>query len=467
MSKKEQDLRIYKDRDELLEKVKELFNEEDPKLIEWLDENKKDKIKICSGLSKGIYYIYDSIPEKWVWNAEKLSIFNFDYIHSPKYGKKFSNIIFLGNADFNRENFDKYSLFYNAKFFGKSTSFEETKFTNPIFNMVEFKGDRTSFIKSIFKSESIDVYSTGKKLSFIDFSIFLKTSFFMTEFKSKMTLFNKAEFIGETNFSGAIFSSEYISFEETRFSNGYTNFNQTEFIRQIVFSKAKFFNRVDFTDIILADKSNSLLDFKETEIKQIHLSLQKIRKQKELPINLKFAVIDKFYADDVDFIGSNRETYTLLKDIYLKKNDRFKALEYHQKEMLQVLKENLNPFEKTTPYISFKKLGNSCLLGLELVSNFFGLSWFLPLFWLIIINYVFVGYGYSVIFNEQFNFFNFKNFEFESFFASLLPYNSSENIFGIKIEDNTWKSWYYIKNFVHIFLIYQFISSLRKYSRKL
>ena len=200
-----------------------------------------------------------------------------------------------------------------------------------------------------------------------------------------------------------------------------------------------------------------------------------------LKINLQFADIDKFYIGDMTFTAKNRETYTILKDTYLKRNDRIQVLYYHQKEMDMALGGGSPKNEKgkislkipkillliitlgIIPYTiwvlikkhntKLEKVGNRILLFIEKYSNNFGLSWALPLFWLTVLNSIFVLVFYENICLKCF---------WLEFFKSLLPYTKLDESLSTKQQLFT-----IIKNLLNVFLIYQFIVSLRKYSRKL
>ena len=392
--------------------------------------------KLVNDTFKQKYTILDEATDQQLKCDDKNSyIFNFKYNYNEVNGTNFIYCIFLYEANFIEATFNENASF-NLAIFNEKTHFNKATFN-----------EKAQFMEAIFTKEAC--FSLARFTEVADFSQarFIKEANFYNATFTNQAYFNKATFDEKAQFYQAKFIKE-------------GQFYQASFTKEAYFNKATFNEKAYFKDLSIT--KTSFLDFQQSTIDNVYFSLIHIPligflnlnfslRHIALNIDLKFADIDKFNIGDMTFKASNRETYTILKDIYLKKNDRIKALEYHQKEMDKALEQAWK-----------QKTADRFLLSLEKGSNNFGLSWALPLFWLFILNFLFVLFVYLPnAYKHPELILDLKSVVLE-FLKNLLPYTKLDNHLS-----TTQKVFAILKNLLNVFLIYQFIISVRKYNRKL
>ena len=476
--------------EEVLEKVKEIFSND--KTVKDIVLSKGENFITVSFKDKDnnrrkiIYTILDEPPLNkrldftLVNNfSENSYIFNFKYYYNKENGTNFVNCIFLqeanfilanftSGANFNYAEFSQKAEFASAEFTGgasfydvdfkNKSNFENAKFQDKAnFYLANFTG--ASFYKVIFEKNAVFKKANfSVKADFRCVGIKGETNFNNAKFETTKTMLVKKPkevVIDSISFEGAAFKKK-VFFSNVKFTQdvcfrGATFFNTTVF-EGAEFSKLAYFGCANFKAFAqFSSDTNTVFYFQDSHIAT--LVFKPLLLKKTVEVNFKSSIINRIIAPDIKFKGKNRETYTILKNHYLKENDRIQALDYYQKEMNEVLID-----------ANKKKKGDRFLLRLEKYSNNFGLNWWLPLFWIIITNCIFVLYGYRIIYNYYPCYLSNITNSISAITSSLIPYNANEDIFGIKIPQGF---WYYIKNFINTFLIYQFIISVRKYSRKL
>lgn len=311
----------------------------------------------------------------------------------------------------------------------KVNSINKLIFIDCILNTVQI--DRTSSVvnltlqKSNIKDRLIIEQQNIKSLYFTD-SIFY----------SKVEI--KKCTITDCNFESTRFK-DFCDFEESIFNT--IEFKNTIFEKLVTFQKTKFTENVDFYYVTF--KTHSI--FKNT-IFQKTVNFE----------NTLFEVDGSFYGisskeDKIeDIIVSNRETARIIKNSFEQQNNiieanRFYALEMKKREKeLEILK---NPLE----WIVFKLHG---------ISSNHSQSWLFPLFWIMIVSYLYI------LFSTKFNL-------IESFLYNLMikkdllnEISDLINPFSIMTSKDPITFGLLIFKIIIAYLIYQFIVSVRQNTRR-
>lgn len=311
----------------------------------------------------------------------------------------------------------------------KVNSINKLIFIDCILNTVQI--DRTSSVvnltlqKSNIKDRLIIEQQNIKSLYFTD-SIFY----------SKVEI--KKCTITDCNFESTRFK-DFCDFEESIFNT--IEFKNTIFEKLLAFQKTKFTENVDFYYVTF--KTHSI--FKNT-IFQKTVNFE----------NTLFEVDGSFYGisskeDKIeDIIVSNRETARIIKNSFEQQNNiieanRFYALEMKKREKeLEILK---NPLE----WIVFKLHG---------ISSNHSQSWLFPLFWIMIVSYLYI------LFSTKFNL-------IESFLYNLMikkdllnEISDLINPFSIMTSKDPITFGLLIFKIIIAYLIYQFIVSVRQNTRR-
>lgn len=331
-------------------------------------------------------------------------------LKNEQYGKyDFENCRFRFDVIFSEilEEFEEEAIFIGANF-DRKISFEnivfkaKADFTNCRFGVV------ANFKKSIFKQEfTANQFNTP-------------TYFNGAEFHSKTFFGNTFEYFDLSNclfkqkldFSHKIFKKTFhlndsIFENEVLFNNstfeGKINAWNTEFQNGASFEWANFRKKLNLTEAKFEKKCCNFYGANFEENAYFYKTFF-------ARIDLKNTVIEKgvFFLDS-NIKKSKRETNRIIKNEFLRHNNRIEALNFHQKEMFAYLTELLRKIAKNIwrfQIVSFfKNLANLAILLFNLLSNGFGLWWFCGLIFLFITTFlVFKWYLQSIglEFNENF-----------------------------------------------------------------
>ena len=331
------------------------------------NENESD-FHIFNSKEELYCYIHRSKDGKW-WREEygrfdfEQCVFNFDvrqWVNEFDTRAWFTKATFNENASFQSITFKDVADF-NGCTFEKTVSFKGAVFEG-VANMCSFNGD-VSFHKAKFKS---DTYFWNHFVGYADFSY--------SEF-SKTADFSNCCFEKDVKFHDSIFESDAF-------------FNESEFIGKVNAWKITFLKDVTFKWTDFRDKANlSQLKVKKgfAEFYGSNFEKNAYFYDSEIKrLDLKKSVIDK----GLFFLGASikknkRETARIIKNEFLKQNNKIEALKYHQKEMYAYLFElGLNIIKPKSLTGFFKSIGDIIILLTNLISNGFGLWWFLAILFL-------------------------------------------------------------------------------------
>lgn len=222
----------------------------------------------------------------------------------------------------------------------------------------------------------------------------------------KKISFTKCVFTVDQSFRNILFCMD-VSFSECRFKGAVdfhaSVFQLTAFFYQTIFEKDVDFSETEFRQKMKAwhmkfksDVSFQWANFREkanlTHMKVLNgnANFYGASFDKNMYLNdgefkkleLERCVIDNSYFLDVKIKSAGRETFRIIKNEFLKQNDRIEALKYHAREMnaywrelaLKVIKYDVKSF-----WEYLKVLGDILILTLNTLSNRFGLSWMIGL----------------------------------------------------------------------------------------
>jgi len=256
----------------------------------------------------------------------------------------FENIIFNKQANFNGCIFESESNF-------KNTIFKEDLTISGFESFVSFKSAK-------FESDTFWGYTFNEiDLSFCTFKKSLDLS--ERQFQGKLHL-NDSVFKGDVYFKNSTFENKINAWE-------------TEFQKDLIFRWANFKKKINLTESKI---KNGLCDFYGVNFEENGYFYKTDFKE----IDLKNSVIEK----GIFFLGakikkSKRETNRIIKNQFLKQNNKIEALNFHHKEMKSYLNELLVVLPKNIVQLKFwsffKNLSNLFILLFNFVSNGFGLWW--------------------------------------------------------------------------------------------
>jgi uncharacterized protein YjbI with pentapeptide repeats len=217
----------------------------------------------------------------------------------------------------------------------------------------------------------------------------------------EMVEFHNCIFTVDQSFENTIFNLE-VSFINCEF-NSEVNFSGCQFHKLTDFHDSKFQQHASFFDTTFNDKLNAWgmvfykgVTFRWANIqKKANLTHMKVKGVADFHgvrfaenmymhngefeiLKLERSVIDKSFFSDVSISSAGRETFRIIKNEFLKQNDRIEALNYHAREM-KAYKDNLRKEMKknkgTFRWQHLKIIGDFIILKFNEVSNKFGLSW--------------------------------------------------------------------------------------------
>lgn len=387
----------------------------------------------------------------------------------------------LYNEEYGRYYFEQ-ALFTFDVNFSSIRDFE----TSVCFQNAEFK-ETVTFKDKIFKGEA---HFDGCK--FENFANFTNSKFndtvtfpnFTEEVDFKKVKFNSNVFFGK-KFGNIVRFSNSIFKESVDFSNSI--FEKEVFFNDCIFEKEVFFEEVDFNNKVNSWKASYKSDvtfkwanfrgkanFSEINVEKGFLDLHGVNFEKNSyfynstlnKLDLDKSVIEK----GVYFLGSkikksNRETYRIIKNEFSKQNNNIESLKYHQREMISYYYELLSGLNPKKNKISFnyllnffKSINNLTILSLNLVSNFFGLSWIVGvLFVFISTSIMFDLYVSSLVCGKNISFWEY----YPQFLSPIHKFNFIENVKPTKYSNLI----DFLGRIVSSFGFYQTIQAFRKYGK--
>ena len=314
---------------------------------------------------RDVKFLGNEIIKFWMTEFSNAAVANFSgaefsgetyFSNSQFFGKvyfrstKFLNFITFDSADFLSESvvdfydaeFSEYVDFKRSNFFGK-VKFNHAKFSEEI-----------SFIETIFH-ENFD-----------------KVDFEKTKFLKKVE-FNKAMFLRDANFNKCTFFEDAV-FDEAKFLKTVT-FIKGKFSGRTSFKHTEFFNIVDFSDSILAGKT----DFNPTKSEMVFFNNTFFLEYVKIKANLTQCNFYDSNIENVDLTGSSwainnkkniiifeewegrlswkelEDIYRHLKQSHQKHGDYSLAGEFYYKEM-ECRGKQLTGFKKFAWIVLFERI---------------------------------------------------------------------------------------------------------------
>lgn len=375
-------------------------------------------------------------------------------------------------------------IFHNHQFTEKIKIFTGGKitFTDCIFDEnleIQYCGEEIIFkkceFKKMFNSQNCKYKKNAKFLESIfnqvDFNnatFELLADFWSCTFNTN-TIFYKTDFLGTTVFSAAIFRQPVL-------------FTYTSISKVIIFRGTVFENGLDLSQAIISGNI-SLHDLKINEFKAVN--------------NTESNKLYESYISEEGKIPytNKRETYRILKQSLSKNCNEIESLEFRKREFQTFYNEiksnlknillpesisHLKEIDYFKAYIKklftkrtrikfkllklFTNLQNLIILILNFISNYFGVSWFVALLFILGIGGFFFLLSITEI-NEYYLVTNPKEWEWEHF-KYFLEFLNPTHKFDYVQEDGLTTRFYLFDFIGRIFVgygIYQFIQAFRKY----
>lgn len=243
-------------------------------------------------------------------------------------------------------------------------------------NLIRYKGCQFNFP---FKFNN----GVTKDVSFTNCIFTVDQSFQKKHFLKEVT-FSECIFKGKVDFYASVFK-ETAYFYRTIFEKD-VDFSETEFKQKMKAWQMEFKSDVSFKWANFREKANLThmkvlkgnANFYGASFDQnMYLNDGDFKK-----LELERCVIDNSYFLDVKIKSAGRETFRIIKNEFLKQNDRIEALKYHAREMnaywLELAKKVFK-YDAKSFWEYLKILGDILILSLNTLSNRFGLSWMIGL----------------------------------------------------------------------------------------
>ena len=249
-------------------------------------------------------------------------------------------------------------------------------------------------------------------------------------------IFYKTDFLGTTVFSAATFKKAVL-------------FTYTSISKVIIFRGTKFENGLDLSQAIISGNL-SLHDLK----------LNKFKAVDNTDDNKQY---ENYISETAQIPYSNkRETFRIIKQSYSKNGNEIDSLEFRKREHITFFNETWRNL------LNGRKIGsslqNSFILCLNLISNFFGVSWMISLVFISLIGGLFFLLSITEI--PEF-YFTYKPKEWEvEHLKYFLEFLNPTHKFDYIQKENLSTKFYFFDFIGRIFVgygIYQFIQAFRKY----
>ena len=259
----------------------------------------------------------------------------------------FEGITFKDTADFNGCIFKKNTSFKNVTF-EKDVNFHEATFEKKVFfNESEFKGKVNAWKMTFLDDVNFHEATFEKKVLFNE-----------SEFKGKVNAW-KMTFLDDVNFHEATFKKKVL-FNESEFK-GKVNAWKMTFLDDVTFKWSDFRKKANFSELKV---KKSFVEFHGSNFESnAYFYDSEINK-----LDLKASVVD----NGLFFLGANintlnRETARIIKNEFVKQNNKIESLKYHAREM-EAYKTELT--ENKEPYSCW----DYWILKLNECSNDYGLN---------------------------------------------------------------------------------------------
>ncbi len=204
--------------------------------------------------------------------------------------------------------------------------------------------------------------------------------------------FDNCTFKGQVDFTGCLFEKD-VKFHNATFEKD-CYFNESEFKGKVNAWKMTFIENVTFKWTNFRKKANlSELIAENGQVELYGVNFENnayFYDSKIKRLDLKKSVIDKgLFFLGAEIKKAKRETSRIIKNEFLKQNNRIEALKYHQKEMSAYFIELGRNIIKPKSFYSFlKNIGDITILLINLISNGFGLWWFMAIVFLFVSTYL-------------------------------------------------------------------------------
>jgi len=349
---------------------------------------KKAKKKNISSEKEFLEYLKDPKPYNKIVECElvfenydfqqKISCDNFlfkkdIYFNKSRFHEEvnFSKCLFEGEVIFG--GFSKYDL----KLISKNTVFTKiADFTNSHFTKT------SSFSYCYFENVRF-TESTFDQLTYFSYSIFKTGGVFFRMIFKDIVHFHGSKFFGGVDFSYTLFSKK-TTFNHAEFESK-TNFWSATFQDLADFTRAKFINKQGDAECRFENTVfNHSAMFMEVEFDILKFSNSVIRAQG--------------YFLKTKIKNADRETYRVIKDQFLKQNNRIDALNYFKLEMVHKSKELKNLLVENK--WNKKPIGDFLINFLNKVSNDYGLNWIQGVMFTLIVGLFF--FALSLMFLNDF-----------------------------------------------------------------
>lgn len=253
---------------------------------------------------------------------------------------------------------------------------------------------------------------------------------------NRNVIFYKTDFIGTTVFSAATFIKSVL-------------FTYTSISKVVIFRGTKFENGLDLSQAIISGDI-SLHDITIENFKAVDNTVD----------NKKY---EKYITKTGEIPYSNkRETFRIIKQAYSKNGNEIDSIEYRKREHFTLFSEtwrDLANFRKISSSIQ-----NIFILFLNLVSNYFGVSWITGFIFITVVGSLFFLLSITEIPEYHFTT-NPLNWDFE-YFKYFLEFLNPTHKFEYIQEENLTTKFYVFDFLGRIFVgygIYQFVQAFRKY----
>ncbi|MFH1052230.1 MAG: pentapeptide repeat-containing protein [bacterium] len=389
-----------------------------------INEGKQINIEGCfvEKFSIAEYWVEYNIKkesEVKIKNISALNSFFNDFAHfrSATFNGDavFSSATFNGVAYFDSATFDDNTTFDSTIFSGDAYFYSATFSGDAYFDSATFS-DSANFSSATFSGSANFSSVTFNSDATFSFSIFSGYVFFYFASFSGSANFSSVTFSGDANFSPSTFSGD-ANFSFAKFS-GDTYFDSATFCGYASFFSAKFSGRAFFDSVTFrgdaifysATFSGSAAFYSVKFKGEMNWDGTKFRKEVHLknaffeyPVNfsnLKFleldltgVVFDKYALfKNCEIDKGPRETFRIIKNEFMRTNNRIDALDYHKKEMEEYeaeLKKERNKetikrwkikqWNRNHWYLNcrYKKYWgkDEIILKLNKITNYYGVSW--------------------------------------------------------------------------------------------
>ncbi|MFD2567342.1 hypothetical protein [Pseudotenacibaculum haliotis] len=246
------------------------------------------------------------------------------------------------------------------------------------------------------------------------------------------------------------------------------NISNNEILDYLIASDNKY--RINYSDIEYSQSKNTIVSFRNNEINKIQIGGQKLFFLGKNEIN---KICTSHLSENIYYGPYNRldkekqygihhkELFIALKEDAIRRNDKSQELIFNR-EVLKCERQLLKKESANFKWYWDKTRKDRIILTFNRLTNNYGLSWIVPIFWILGLNllycFFFFGFNYRLSLSWE-NFFN----TLGMFSEFLLPTNNVEDITGIKNLNKGWEAANIIKNIFLAAFIYQTLRAFRRF----